>query len=252
VQSLDFNSPSAPATINAWVKGATNGKIPSIVGAIPSDVILYLIDAVYFHAQWAYPFPTGATHMQPFTTANGSSTQVRMMSESATLAYEKGSNFESVTLPYKGGRFTMSVVLPSPGVSLQSLVAAATPTTFKSWTAGQHRAFGSISLPRVSLTNDFQLAGPLSKLGMGTAFSQRADFSAMCTTPCRLSQARQKTYLDVDENGTTAAAVTSVGVSPTAIQPSGFAMVVNRPFLLSINDTTTGATLFVGAVYSPE
>jgi serpin B len=89
-------------------------------------------------------------------------------------------------------------------------------------------------------------------MGMGTAFTSRANFSGMCIGPCRLSQARQKTFLNADENGTTAAAATSIGVSPTATQQTTFTMVVDRPFLLSIQDASTGSILFFGAVNQPS
>ena len=250
VSSLDFRSASAAATINAWVKHATGGKIPTIVGRIPPNLMLYLINAVYFQGSWARPFNPAATHAHTFTTSAGA-TQVQMMSEQGIFPYAKTSHAEVITLPYNGGRFSMSVVLPAAGVSLQSLARTLTPGVWRSWTGGTHDAYGSISLPRFSLTTDGQLAAPLARLGMGSAFSQNADFAGMCVQPCRLSQARQKTFLNVDEHGTTAAAATSIGVSPTAMQQSTFSMVVDRPFFLSIEDASTGSILFFGAVNTP-
>jgi serine protease inhibitor len=250
VDALDFTSPTAPATINAWVKSATNGKIPSIVDRIPPDLILYLINAVYFHASWARPFSPAATHSHTFTTGAGA-TQVQMMSEQGTFPYVKLANAEVITLPYKGGRYSMNVVLAAAGVSLQSLAHTLTPGVWKAWTTRTRSAYGSVSLPRFSLTNDHQLVAPLARLGMGSAFSQTADFAGMCLQPCRLSQARQKTFLNLDENGTTAAATTLIGVSPTATQQSSFSMVVDRPFFLSIEDVSTGSILFFGAVNRP-
>jgi serine protease inhibitor len=250
VQSLDFRSPTAPATINAWVKSATQGKIPSIVDRIPLDIILYLINAVYFHGSWARPFSPSATHPHAFTTGVGA-TQVQMMSEEGNFPYAKSSNAEVVTLPYKGGRFSMSIVLPAAGVSLQSLTRTLTPRVWKGWTSHTRTAYGAVSIPRFSLTDDQQLVAPLTRMGMGAAFSQSANFSGMCVQPCRLSRARQKTFLNVDEAGTTAAAVTSIGVSPTAAQQPTFSMVVDRPFFLSIEDASTGSILFFGAVNKP-
>ena len=166
VSSLDFRSASAPATINAWVKHATQGKIPTIVGRIPPDLMLYLINAVYFQGSWARPFNPAATHAHTFTTSAGA-TQVQMMSEQGIFPYAKTSHAEVITLPYNGGRFSMSVVLPAAGVSLQSLARTLTPGVWRSWTGGTHAAYGSISLPRFSLTTDGQLAAPLARLGMG-------------------------------------------------------------------------------------
>jgi serine protease inhibitor len=251
VQTLDFGAASAPATVNAWVKSATGGKISTIVDRIPPDVILYLINAVYFHGTWAHPFSPTATRSHTFASGSGA-TQVQMMSQQGNFPYARTSNAEVITLPYKGGRYSMSIVLPAAGVSLRSLAQQLTPSVWKSWLARTRTAYGAISLPRFSLTNDQQLAAPLTRLGMGTAFSSRANFSGMCVQPCRLSQARQKTFLNVDENGTTAAAATSIGVSPTATQQTTFSMVVDRPFLLSIQDASTGSILFFGAVNQPS
>lgn len=250
VQSLDFRSPTAPATINAWVKSATQGKISTIVDRIPPDVILYLINAVYFHGTWAYRFNPADTHAHPFTTPGGT-TQVQMMSQSGIFPYAKLAQAEVIRLPYTGGRFSMTIVLPSVGVSVQSLAKQLTPRLWNSWTARVRPQYGSVGLPRFSLTNDQPLVAPLTRIGLGITFSRTADFSGMCVQPCRLSQARQKTVLNVDENGTTAAAVTSIGVSPTAVQQPRFALVLDHPFFLSIEDASTGSILFFGAVNSP-
>ena len=250
-RSLDFRSPSAPATINAWVKAATGGKIPSIVDRIPPDIMLYLMNAVYFHGDWVHRFNPAATHPHTFAGAAGP-IQVPMMSQENTFSYARTGQVESIALPYGGGRFALHIVLPAPGLALASLVRRVTPQLWKTWTANGHAAFGSISVPRFSLIDDQQLVAPLTRLGMGTAFSDGANFSGMCVMPCRLSQARQKTFLNVDENGTTAAAVTSIGVSPTAVQQPTFAMVVDRPYFISIEDASTGSILFFGAVTSPS
>ena len=145
----------------------------------------------------------------------------------------------------------MRIVLPAPGVGIQSLARRLTPQLWNRWTAGAVTSYGAVSLPRFALSSDQQLVPPLSRLGMGSAFSDHADFSGMCTAPCRLSQARQKAYLNVDENGTTAAAVTAIGVSPTAVQQPTFTLLIDRPFFLSIEDASTGSMLFFGAISSP-
>jgi serine protease inhibitor len=233
------------------VKSATASKIPTIVDRIPPDVILYLINAVYFHGTWAHAFNLTATRSHAFTTSSGA-TQVQMMSQEGNFPYVRTSNAEIISLPYRGGRFSMNIVLPPAGVSLQPFARQLTPSVWKIWLARTRTAYGAISLPRFSLTNDQQLVAPLTRLGMGTAFSSRADFSGMCVQPCRLSQARQKTFLNVDENGTTAAAVTSIGISPTATQQTTFSMVVDRPFLFSIQDASTGSILFIGAINQPS
>jgi len=251
VSSLDFRSPSAPATINAWVSCATNGKIASIVNSIPPSMVMYLLNAVYFHGDWAAPFNAAATRPQPFTRADGSQATVPLMQNSGHFPYYRAANFEAITLPYHAARFSMTVLLPSKGVTLASLGRRLTAAQWQSWTSHSQTRYGSLALPRFSLANDVQLNAPLRSLGMGQALDTHADFSGICRQRCRISSVRHKTYLNVDENGTTAAGVTSIGVGITAVQTPQFHMVVDRPFLVSIQDSTTGSVLFFGAVNTP-
>ncbi len=251
VSSLDFHSPSAPATINAWVSCATNGKIASIVNSIPPSIVMYLLNAVYFHGDWAAPFNSAATRPQPFTRGDGSQVTVPLMQNTSRFPYYHAANFEAITLPYHTARFSMTVLLPSKGVTLASLGRRLTAAQWQSWTSHFQMQYGSLALPRFSLANDLQLNAPLRALGMGQALDTHADFSGICQQRCRISSVRHKTYLNVDEKGTTAAGVTSIGVGITAVQTPHFHMVVDRPFLVSIQDSTTGSVLFFGAVNNP-
>jgi serpin B len=174
-----------------------------------------------------------------------------MMTAAGDFAYDRGANLEMIDLPYHGNRFRMEIALPASGVSLQSLARRLSPGLWSGWRRRARPLYGSVSLPRFTFSNDFNLTGPLTQLGMGSAFSDGADFSGMCVQPCRLSQARHKTFLSVNEQGTTAAAVTSIGVSPTAARQPAFTMVVDRPFLVAIDDSLTGSILFLGAVNRP-
>lgn len=246
--SLDFRSPAAPATINSWVSCATNGKIQGIVGHIPPQTILYLINAVYFHGLWATPFKSANTHPHVFTTPGGR-VSVPLMNETGTFPYHANGHFRMISLPYGRGRFSLDVLLPHG--SLAAFLPRLTAANWLTWVRQLHRQYGTIALPRFRVTDSLAVNGTLAALGMGTAFSDHADFLGMCRQPCRLSSVRQKTFLDVYERGTTAAAVTSVGVEPTAIQPQRFQMVVDRPFFLVIRDAATGTILFTGAVNNP-
>jgi len=251
VSSLDFRAPSAPAAINAWVSCATNGKIATIVNSIPPTMVMYLINAVYFHGDWAAPFNSAATRPRPFTRGDGSQVTVPLMQTTSRFPYYRAANFEAIDLPYHTARFSMTVLLPSKGVTLASLGQYLTGAQWHSWTSHFQTRYGSLALPRFSLANDFQLNAPLRSLGMGRALDTHADFSGICRQRCRISSVRHKTYLNVDEKGTTAAGVTSIGVGATAVQAPQFHMVVDRPFLVSIQDSTTGSVLFFGAVNNP-
>lgn len=251
VSRLDFDSPTAPAAINSWVSCATNSKIPSIVDRIPSNLILYLINAVYFEGEWSHPFLSKDTRKAAFTTGNGSSETVQLMNEEGQVPYVAGSNFQAISLPYSTGRFAMTVVLPKAGVSLSSFQKSMTPAHWNSWIARMNPAYGSIALPRFALTNTFVLNDALGSLGMRSAFGNGANFLGMCKKPCKISEVRHKTFLDVYEKGTTAAAVTSVGVVPTAIQNPHFRMTVDHPFIVAVRDTKTGTILFLGGINRP-
>lgn len=252
VSHLDFSSPSALAAINGWVSCATHGTIPSILQRIPADVMLYLLDAVYFQGQWTSPFNPKNTHPRAFTTASGSQVQVPTMDRIGTYPYYAGSNVQVAALPYGTGRFQMIVVLPNGSTPLRSFRSQLTPAHWRTWTAGLHAVQGEVALPRFAMTNTFQLNGPLTALGMGQAFSNSADFLGMCARPCRLSDVRHKTFLKVYEEGTTAAGATSVGVVPVAIPHADFHLLVNRPFFLAIRDSKSGAILFWGGINDPS
>lgn len=247
---LNFGSPSAPGTINAWVSCATQGKITSIISRIQPEEVMFLINAVYFHGDWAQPFDPAATHGRSFNTAVGAQIQVPLMSHTAPFSYYRGGNFQAVRLPYTNPRFSMVVVLPNASVSLPAF-ARQLRAGWSRWTAAMRTETGALSLPRFSIQNTFQLNGALSKLGMGNAFSRNADFSGICVQRCFLTQVRHKTYLAVNEKGTVAAAVTSVGVGATAIPVAQFQMVVDHPFFVAIQDSTTHAVLFTGLVTNP-
>jgi serpin B len=251
VTALDFRSPQAASTINGWVSCATHKTITSIVDRIPSSVIMYLIDAVYFHGAWSSPFESGLTREQPFTTGAGRQEEVPLMAQRGSFDYYRGSDFQEVALPYGGDRrFEMDVLLPRRGLSLAQLERRLTPAVWGRWTSSFRPTGVALSLPRFRLSNSFNLDKPLKTLGMGAAFDGGADFSGLCIGSCSISSIRQGTFLRVDERGTTAAAVTVVGIA-TAMPRITSTMTVDRPFLTAIRDSRTGAILFLGAINDP-
>lgn len=248
---LNFDAPSAPATINSWVACATKGKIPSIISGIRPEEVMFLINAVYFHGDWEQPFEPSATHTRTFTTARGAHIEVPLMSRLGTYAYKRGSNFQAVRLLYGNSRFSMVIVLPESGVALPAFTRSMNASAWSHWTAGMQSQPGTLQIPRFSLKNAFQLNQSLVGMGMGKAFSRSADFSGLCVQRCFLTEVRHKTYLAVNEKGTVAAAATSVGVGSTAMPVAKFTMVVDHPFFVSIQDSVTHAVLFTGLVADP-
>jgi serpin B len=252
VRRIHLHAPSAPTVINSWVSCATRGRIPSIVDTIPPQTMLYLINAVYFSGAWQRPFTASNTHTQTFTTGAGGTLQVPMMTETEPLWYYKGRNFQMIALYYTHTQYMMVVLLPNRGTSLRSFAAGITAARWSRWIGHLELLPGTLFLPRISVRTDYGLVPTLTAMGMGNAFSDRADFSGMCVQPCRISDVRHEAFLKVDEKGTIAAAATSVGIEPTAVQVPQFTMTVNRPFVTGIFDRRTGANLFVGAINNPK
>jgi len=258
VKVLNFADPRAPATINDWVKKETDGKITRIVGQLQPSAILFLINATYFKGRWARPFDPARTKERPFTLLGGQVKQLPMMSQSGSYKYYRGKNFQAVTLPYgENRRWSMKIFLPDQNSGLKEFLSQLNAANWQQWLAGFKMTNGSIALPRFKLEYEASLKAPLGALGMGTAFDEaRADFSRLCAPPPRvyIDDVKHKTFLEVNEEGTKAAAVTAVGVAATgrpAPRP-GFTMVVDRPFFLAIDDSETGVLLFLGAVTEPR
>jgi serpin B len=256
VQELDFASPDAVNTINNWVSDNTNGKIPTIVDQIPSDMMLYLINAIYFKGDWTRQFDKAKTADQPFHLLDGSTKSVPLMTQSGTFTYFQNDSFQAVSLPYGDGRLNMLVFLPAADSSLQAFEQTLTETNWSAWVNQFHKAEGTLKLPRFSIDGELSLNMPLQALGMQTAFDPRtADFSAMGNggTQFFISEVKHKTFLEVNEEGTEAAAATSIGMGATSIKPEGtkFSMIVDRPFFIAIRDSDTGTLLFMGAIVQP-
>lgn len=257
--SLNFDSPDAVKTVNAWVSCATRGKITSIVSSLRAAIML-LINAVYFQGSWTNPFNVRDTHQQPFTLASGRSITVPMMHLGGRVPsffpYYAGKDVQVVELPYGlSRRFSMVIVLPHRGTSLAQFAPRLTRSNWGYWIKKMGNVYqhGILAMPRINVTYGQDLKRALVAMGMGTAFSPHADFSGLCTIPCKITHVLHKTFLHVDEKGTTAAGVTAVEIGGGGgfPPPHPFHMTVDRPFFLGIRDGRSGAVLFLGAVNRP-
>ncbi len=247
---LDFEDPNAPDEINAWVSENTRGKIPSIIKSIPSDMVMYLINATYFKGAWTTAFDPKLTEDKTFKSSTSSSKQIPFMRQKNDFSYYENDEFQSVSLPYgKNKELSMYVFLPN---DLQKFTNSLEIANWNQWMQQFRTTEGTVLLPRFKLEYEEELKGVLTKLGMGVAFGEQADFSGIGSN-LQISEIKHKTYVDVNEEGTEAAAVTSIGVGITSVQPERkeFYMEVNRPFLFAITDNTTGEILFIGAIHNP-
>jgi serine protease inhibitor len=258
VTTLDFGAPDAAGRINDWASRNTNGRITRMVEApLDGDLILYLMNAVYFKGRWLNEFRPAATRPRTFH-APGGDVQRPMMARNGQYGFLDGDGFQAVRLPYRGDRFAMYVLLPDAGRSLAQLRAAMTVEAWRGWMGALRPADVQLVMPKYRMALESRLNNPLSAMGMADAFDpNRARFDAMLNAPnvtrqnAHVGEAKQKVFIEVNEEGTEAAAVTGVEMRTTSAGPPPVELVVDRPFILAIRDDQTGALLFIGQVNDP-
>jgi serine protease inhibitor len=247
--ALDFASPNAVPTINDWVSTSTVGKIPTILDRIESDQVMFLINAIYFKGNWRTRFDPSRTVTAPFHAAGGDQ-PAKLMRREGTMRWLQTPDFEAVDLPYGNAAYSMTVVLPAAGKSVDDVATTLQASSWTEW-MGQFRDTDvELQLPRFKLEWERKLIPDLEALGMRAAFVDgQADFSRMSTLPAQLfiSLVKQKTYVDVNEEGTEAAAVTNVGISLTSM-PVRRQFVVDRPFVFVLRERLSGTILFMGKI----
>jgi len=250
VRSLDFSLPSAADVINAWVHENTRGKIEKIVDRIARTDILFLVNAIYFKGVWMLRFDKTLTQQKPFALPEGSPVSCDMMSLHADLSYWETAEFQAVNLHYGNESFGMAIFLPKGSGTVDNLISALTPSTAAEWMSRFAGSKGTLNIPKFTTRYETELSQVLSKLGMGIAFTGAADFSRIHREGgLQITRVLHKTFVQVDEEGTEAAAVTAVVLGRGAID--GFSMTVDRPFLFLIHEKRTGAILFIGKMANP-
>ncbi|MCC6573608.1 MAG: serpin family protein [Planctomycetes bacterium] len=253
MQSLDFADPATLSTINNWCSKNTNGKIDKILDRIATDAVMYLINAVYFKGEWKTQFDKKRTCDVDFTLADGKVVSVPMMTAKFDAKAIEGETLDAVKLPYKGGNTSMVVFVPKAGKTLAELVGSLDAATWAKWQKefSVHKDL-EINLPRFKVEYETALVEPFKKLGMKKAFGKEADFTRLDESakiePVFISDIRHKTFVEVNEEGTEAAAVTSVELKQECVQ---FAFRADCPFLYAITDEATGAILFMGVMNNP-
>jgi serine protease inhibitor len=261
VTSLDFQSPEAAPTINGWVASKTHDKITEIVDA-PIDplMVMFLVNAIYFLGSWTHQFDPWLTYDGGFTIPAGSTVMCRMMQQPApdeTAMFEafQDETVQIVDLPYADGWYSMMIVLPRPAVDIDTLVAGLDEARWDGWASELKQIEGRLKMPKFEIECEYRLDNMLKALGMAIAFDcDDADFTRMLVNPAVdlfISEVKHKTYVRVDEEGTEAAAVTSVGMGTTSA-PEFINMIVDRPFLFAIKENHSGTIVFMGKVADPS
>jgi serine protease inhibitor len=251
IQTLDFGSPDAVTTINDWVSQRTNARIPRLLESIQRDEVMFLINAIYFKGKWRTTFDPSDTQSEPFHGADGQDRTASLMHQEETLPYYETPEYQAVDLLYGNGSFAMSVLLPAAGRTPLDLLAGLDTEAWRALVTRFHEAEVQLTLPKFRLEYSRQLNSDLAALGMEIAFDAgRADFYRIADVrPERLfiSRVEQKTFVEVNEEGTEAAAATNVGISVTSL-PQVVEMKVDRPFLFAIRERLSGTIMFLGVM----
>ena len=244
---------SARLAINTWMGDHSGHWIDSLLqpGSIPPTTRMVLGNAVYFSAAWKTPFTSADTRFAAFTRRDGAVVTVPTMTATQNLAYGEGPGYSAVQLPYDAGDLSMILLLPPKG-GLEALESSLSPEQLTSIVAGLEKRTVSIELPTFKVESSLGLADPLGRLGLTLAFSDAADFSGMSGTPgLSLHEVLHQSFVDVDEVGTEAAAVTQTTFTTTsAYLPA--AIHFERPYLFLVRDGATGTILFLGRVDDPS
>jgi serine protease inhibitor len=251
VQGLDFgNAEGAKRTINEWVNRSTNGKIPTIIEEIKREHVMFLINAIYFKGSWRDRFDPTQTRDDQFRAANGTLQPVKLMHRHGKMRFLNTPQFQAVDLPYGRDAFAMTVLLPAEGTTVDALAASLRGDAWASWVGQFHEVEMDLYLPRLKLEYERTLNDDLKALGMRDAFvPDGADFTGMASAPVGhhlyIDFVKQKTFVDINEEGTEAAAATAVGIGVTSLPPS---MRVDRPYLFAIRERLSGTILFLGKI----
>ncbi len=252
ISALDFQAPEAVGIINGWVRDNTRGLIDEIVSPpIDPETIMFLINAIYFKGSWTHRFDRGRTYDGIFHRMDGSTSTVRMMTREETpVRAFMGSGITVGELPYGGGAWAMTIVYPHDPAEIGTLATQLTQDQWDTWIAALDSTDMQVSMPKYALEYEIKLNDVLKALGMEIAFIRgAADFSNLFAgPPSFISEVKHKTFIEVDEQGTEAAAVTSVEVGVVSMPPS---ILVDRPFVFAIRERLSGTILFLGKIVDP-
>jgi len=256
VKGLDFAAPSSLTTINKWASDNTNGKIPEVLSEISEYAVMFIMNALYFNGDWSYQFDKSLTDELPFHPDGGTTTDVTTMKGEVGSKVAWGNDFRAIEMPYGQTNFTMVVIVPD-----ETLSALYPSFTYQVWDKltsdlDAHPEFGKtiVTMPKFKFSYEKYLNDQLMSMGMIDAFSDfRADLSGISDNQIYVDFVKQNTFVEVDEEGTEAAAVTTIGINLTSVgdpQPNQF--IIDKSFIFAIRERTTNTLLFIGQVINPK
>ena len=261
-EALDFSSPNTLDHINDWCKDKTEGMIPSILDEVEPNMMSYLLNAIYFKADWTSKFDPKNTKAETFTTPKGKK-ELPMMQQNVRINYLKNDTYAAVDIPYGNWHWSMVVMLPEEGKTIDDVISllAQRGLYAKTYSGGEGEMFRpydvDLKLPRYETSSDTDelptekgLVGLLKKMGIKLAFDPLCEeISNMCDVPVYINMMRQKAKVKVNEEGSEAAVITVVGMMKNSAGPMEYPKATfhaNRPFVYVIREASSGVILFVG------
>ncbi len=256
LQQVDFSqrTEEARTTINTWVEDKTKDKIKELIkpGMVDSMTRLVLTNAIYFKGKWASEFKPERTQDAPFTLLDGQKVNAAMMNQTAQFGYMETDALQVLEMPYVNEELSMAILLPKKIDGVRRLEKELTLDNVSGWLTGLRKREVRVFLPRFKMTSEFELAKVLASMGMPDAFSSKADFSGMTgNRDLFISAVVHKAYVDVNEEGTEAAAATGVVMKLTSVAPPPPVFRADHPFVFLIRDNHTGSILFMGRLANP-
>jgi serpin B len=257
LSEVDFaETEAARKVINDWVAAQTREKIKDLIGpgVLDRDTRMVLTNAIYFKSAWFFPFNKGATQTQPFTLADGTKVDAPLMTQTEGFRYAEDESTQVLELPYQMGELSMVVLLPKSADGLAKLEEGLTADKLAAWEKAAKHAEVRVSLPRFRTEREFSLAPVLKAMGMASAFGRGADFSGMTAAEkLFIAEVLHKAFVDVNEDGTEAAAATAVimkRASALPREPKVFR--ADHPFVYLIRENKTKSVLFLGRLENPK
>ncbi len=258
LRNVDFVAAAEQArqTINAWVAKQTNDKIKDLIspGVLDAMTRLVLTNAIYFKGKWASQSEKDQTQDRPFTLLDGTKVQVPMMHQETRFGYAETDAMQALEMPYKGEELSMVILLPKKMDGIKGLEQQLTAEDLAKWLGQLRKREVNVSAPKFKMTSKFSLAQVLRSMGMTDAFTEKADFTGMTARrELFISAVIHQAYVDVNEEGTEAAAATGVVVGVTSVGPGTTPVFrADHPFFFLIRDKATGSILFLGRTMNPQ
>ena len=253
-KGFDINDPRSVDIINGWIEEKTHDRIENMLSSLDRDLVMLLINAIYFNGRWKHQFDLQSTADRPFYVTPDNPVTVPMMYQKGKFAAARGENVTLAELPYGQGNYSMVVALPDEGITPAKIAAGLTSEIWEEWVASLSYGTREVKLymPRFRYGYKRMLNDDLTALGMGVAFDPgQADFSRISDEDIFISFVLHQTFIENKEEGTEAAAATVIGFTRTSLPPEPEVVNLNRPFLWFIRETTTGAIVFMGIVAEP-